>query len=290
MKRFAPPPGRRGLLLTAPALAVVAAAVAALLSAARGGLTDDLGHGWSLSAYTDLRHRPALLEALLLSLRIATLSTLASAVLALAAVTAAGATRRGRALLDTTARATLAVPHLLAAAAFGTLLAGSGLLSRLAHATGLSDGPADFPAFVGAPTPTAVLLAYVWKETPFVVVMLLAAYTPAVRDLEDAARTLGAGRSSRLRHVTLPLLAPALTEACLLVFAFTFAAYEVPALLGATSPRALPVEAVDAYRSIEAGDRPTALALATVIGLVVALAASAAAVVSRRLPRAGGPR
>ncbi|MGA4897194.1 ABC transporter permease [Streptomyces griseoincarnatus] len=277
------PPRWRGLLLTAPSLAVVAFAGGALLLAARGSIADGLGRGWSLAAYAGLLQDPAFADSLLLSLKIATLSTVVSAALALAVVGAVSGSRRGRAALETAARATLAVPHLLAAAAFALLLSGSGIISRLTHAAGWTDGPADFPALVAGSTPSAVLLTYVWKEAPFITIMLLAAYTPAVRDLENAIRTLGAGRLRRLRHVTLPLLAPALTEACLLVFAFTFAAYETPALLGATVPRALPVEAVELYRSVELADRPAALALAVVIGMVIALAALAAAAISRRL-------
>lgn len=269
-----------------PALAVVTFAGAALLLTARGSLSDGLGRGWSPSSYTRLLRDPALTDSLLLSLRVAVLSTTFSAALALLVLGVVSGSRRGRALVEAAARVTLAVPHLLVAAAFGLLLSGSGLFSRFTHAAGWTDGPADFPTLVADATPSAVLLTYVWKEAPFITIMLLAAYTPAVRDLETAVRTLGAGRTHRLRHVTLPLLAPALTEACLLVFAFTFAAYEVPALLGATVPRALPVEAVEFHRSVELDDRPAALALAVVIGLVIALAVLTAAVISRRLLRA----
>ncbi|MEV0889071.1 ABC transporter permease subunit [Streptomyces microflavus] len=277
------PPRYRGLVLLAPALTVVAFAAAALLVAARGSLADGLGRGWRLTAYRALADDPALTESLLLSLRIAATSTAASAALALLVVGAV-TTRRGvRARVETAARATLAVPHLLAAAAFALLLTGSGLASRLTHAAGWTNSPSDFPAFVAGPSSAAIVLTYMWKEAPFIILMLLAAHTPAVRDLETAARTLGADRWRQVRHVTWPLLAPALVESCLLVFAFTFAAYEVPALLGATSPRALPVEAVGLYRSVELDDRPTALALAVVIGAVIALAAVAAAVISRRL-------
>lgn len=47
--------------------------------------------------------------------------------------------------------------------------------------------------------------------------------------LEEAARTLGAGWSRRLRHVTLPLLAPSMVSAFLLVFIST--AKELPSTL-----------------------------------------------------------
>ncbi|MFW6725021.1 ABC transporter permease subunit [Streptomyces sp. MAR4 CNY-716] len=276
----------RGLLLVLPALTVVALACCGLALAVRGSLADGLGAGWSPAAYAGLLDDPVLVDSLLLSLKIAAAGTAGSAVLALAVVGAVSTARRSRGVVEAVARATLAVPHALAAAAFALLLAGSGLLSRLARAAGWTDEPADFPALVAGEGQIAIVLSYVWKEAPFIVLMLLAAHTPAVRDLETAVRTLGAGRWQRLRHVTWPLLAPALLEACLLVFAFTFAAYEVPALLGATAPRALPVEAVELYRSVALEDRPRALALAVVIGAVVALAALAAAVISRRLLRA----
>lgn len=279
-------PRHRGLLLVAPALTVVAFAGGALLLAARGSLSDGMGDGWRLSAYTELLNDPALIGSLLLSLKIAAISTGGSAVLALAVVGAVSTTRRAQDAVEAAARATLTVPHTLAAAAFGLLLAGSGLVSRLTHAAGWTDGPADFPALVAGPGQTAIWLTYVWKEAPFITLMLLAAHTPAVRDLETAVRTLGAGRLQQLRHVTWPLLAPALVEACLLVFAFTFAAYEIPALLGATAPSALPVHAVELYRSVELDDRPRALALAVLIGAVIAVAALGAAVISRRLLRA----
>lgn len=270
----------------APALTVVAFAGGGLVLAARGSLADGFGNGWSVSAYRELFASPVLTDSLLLSLRIAVISTVGSALLALAVVGLVSTSRRARGGVEAVARATLTVPHALAAAAFALLLAGSGLLSRLTYAAGWTDGPADFPPLVAGPGQAAILLTYLWKEAPFIVLMLLAAHTPAVRDLETAVRTLGAGRLQRLRYVTWPLLAPALVEASLLVFAFTFAAYEVPALLGATSPRALPVEAVELYRSVELSDRPQALAVAVVIGAVIVLAVLAAALVSRRLLRA----
>jgi putative spermidine/putrescine transport system permease protein len=273
-----------GLLLVLPALTLVAVlAGGGLLYAVRASLADGLGHGWHTDAYASVLADPVIRRSLLTSLYLAGTSTVGAVLAALimvAAVSTAGPARRAA---ETLARATLAVPHLLAAAAFALLLAGSGLLSRLMYAAGLTSGPADFPALVADGHQIAVILTYVWKESPFVVLMLLAAHTPAVRDLEQAVRTLGATRRRALRHVTWPLLAPALIEACLLVFAFTFAAYEVPALLGPAAPRALPVEAMETYRSVELADRPRALALAVVIGAVIALAALAAALIARRL-------
>jgi ABC-type sugar transport system permease subunit/ABC-type glycerol-3-phosphate transport system substrate-binding protein len=53
-----------------------------------------------------------------------------------------------------------------------------------------------------------IILADVWKTTPFVALLLLAGLQNIDPHLYDAARTDGAGPWQQLRHVTLPLLRP----------------------------------------------------------------------------------
>ena len=55
-----------------------------------------------------------------------------------------------------------------------------------------------------------VILADVWKTTPFVALLLLAGLQNIDRSLYEAAATDGAGPWWQLRHITLPLLAPAM--------------------------------------------------------------------------------
>jgi multiple sugar transport system permease protein len=57
--------------------------------------------------------------------------------------------------------------------------------------------------------PSIVLLA-VWKNFGYNMIILLAALQAIPEDLYEAARMEGAGAWARLRHVTLPLLAPTL--------------------------------------------------------------------------------
>lgn len=83
------------------------------------------------------------------------------------------------------------------------------LVWRLAFDAGT--GP-DWAA--SAPTAWApILLADVWKTTPFVALLLLAGLQGLDRELLAAARLDGAGPWQRFVHVTLPLLRPALVVA-----------------------------------------------------------------------------
>lgn len=58
-----------------------------------------------------------------------------------------------------------------------------------------------------------IIIADVWKTTPFVAVLLLAGLQAIDRELYDAARMDGAGPARQLVTITLPLLAPALVVA-----------------------------------------------------------------------------
>jgi putative spermidine/putrescine transport system permease protein len=175
----------------------------------------------------------------------------------------------------------LTVPHLVIAVAMVFLLAPAGLLSRAAAALGIIGGPADFPLLINDTWCIGIILVYVWKEIPFITLMILAVLRNAGRDLLDVGRTLKAGPWQRFRHITLPIIFPALGAACLIVFAFTFGAFEVPYLLGRTYPMTLPVWAYKHYSDIDLLGRPEGIATGIIIALVVTIAVVLAQVITK---------
>lgn len=227
----------------------------------------------TLDAYRSLmfgaEHAEPFWRGLLLSLWISGVTTALAAAFSLGAALIVYNTRAGKRLATFLLQFNLPVPHLVAGIAALFLLSQSGLLSRIGAAAGLLGGPADFPVLVRDAGGIGIIIAYVWKETPFIGVIVLAVLQSLGTDYADMARTLGANRWQRFRHVTLPLIAPALLSASLLVFAFTFGAYEVPELLGVRFPRALPVMAIRLFRDPDLNARPEAMALSTLIALIV---------------------
>ena len=59
----------------------------------------------------------------------------------------------------------------------------------------------------------AIILVDVWKTTPFMVLLVLAALQMLPRDIYEAARIDGAGPVTRFLRITLPLIRPALMVA-----------------------------------------------------------------------------
>ncbi|GGL79787.1 ABC transporter [Deinococcus aerolatus] len=160
---------------------------------------------------------------------------------------------------------TLPIPHLVASILTLLLLSQSGLLSRFTLAAGLTAGPQDFPALLYDRRGMGIVLELIWKETPFIGLNVLAALTQLDPRLNEVARTLGAGPWIRFLRVTLPLIRPALLSSGVLVFAFSLSSFEVPALLGATSPTTLPVLAYRAFTDTDLTARASALAISMVV-------------------------
>jgi thiamine transport system permease protein len=94
-------------------------------------------------------------------------------------------------------------------------------------------------------------------------------------DLEHAAATLGASPWATFRHVTLPLLRPALTAAGAIVFLFTFTSFGVIRVLGGVGRATIEVEVW--RRATQLGDTGRAATLAVLqlclLALVLAFAA-----------------
>jgi putative spermidine/putrescine transport system permease protein len=277
-------------LLLAPALAVVLVLFGGGL--VLGGL-QALGHvpGAALSTLTldhfrRLAHDPDVMRSLLLTLYVSAASTAVATVLSVAAALAFTARGHSR-FVRFVFQIPLTVPHLVVAVAVLFLLAPAGMLSRAAAALGLIDGPAAFPLLVNDTWGIGIMAAYVWKEVPFITLMLLSVLARSAPELLDVGRTLKAGRWQRFRHITLPIIFPSLGAAALIVFAYTFGAFELPYLLGRTHPMLLPVWSYRSYSDVDLAARPEGIAAGLLIAAVVTVAVVAGQALTQAARRRG---
>ena len=264
---------RRWLMLS-PALAVIGVLFVgglALAAAQSLGYFAPTGeNAFTFRHYAELSRDREVYASLWLTLKLATLATVISAVCALAlALGLREFARRSRAV-NLLLQIPLSVPHLAMAGALITLIAPSGMLARGAYALGLIGQPADFPALINDQYGAGIVLSYVLKEAPFIALMTLALLARLGDEYEQAARVLGASAWQRFRFVTLPLVAPAVVSASLIVFAFIFGAFEVPFILGRPYPAMLSVVAQQRYLDVNLMARPGAIALAVISTLLTA--------------------
>lgn len=82
----------------------------------------------------------------------------------------------------------------------------------------------------------AVVIPEVWRSTPFVILLLLAGLAAMPTDIFEAAETDGANRWQTLRHLTLPLLAPAITIALVFQSIFKLRVFDLVFILTGGGP------------------------------------------------------
>lgn len=227
----------------------------------------------TLEYYRNAFTRSDLLSSILFSLYIALVSSVLATVGGVflsAIITRLRVGRTGR-LIGIQVPVTTA--HMIVALTVFALLGGSGLVSRVLFALGILGAPSDFPSIAGSVQGWGILVVYLWKEIPFIAFCTVTIMGGIGERYAEAASSLGASPLRAFFSVTLPLSASAIAKAFLIVFAFAFGAYEVPYLLGATLPRALPVLAYLQYTQPDLMSRADAMALNGVMtGITLALA------------------
>lgn len=279
---------RTVLLLLSPLILVTAL----VLMACGNVLLQSLGYvpafgldRLTVDYYLDIFSSQGFLQALGVSLWISLCSAVLAAVLG-TAICAALVARRGKGgAMRYLVRVPILIPHAVVALFVILVFAQTGLLPRVAYALGLISDFSQFPQLLYTPAYEGAILAYVWKEAPFVAYFSLALMSGVSHTLGEAAENLGASPLRSFFCVTLPLSMPAISKAFLIVLVFAFGGYELPVLLGATLPKALPVQAYLSYMSPELRDRPYAMAMYGVILLLSVAMAGLYGLLTRRLFR-----
>jgi thiamine transport system permease protein len=108
----------------------------------------------------------------------------------------------------------------------------------------------------------AILTAHVFYNTTIVLRLVGDFWAQLSPRIEQAARSLGANPWQTFRQVTLPLIAPALSAAALLVFIFDFTSFGVILILG--GPRFSTLETEIFYQTNALFNLPTAATLAMI--------------------------
>ena len=256
-------------------VAVMVLALPVLLGAAYSlaaavGLAGTGASGFTLARVIDVLRAPETWRSVWWTVVTASVAT----VLSTAAAIAIAVTLRRVTVARSIIAIPLSVPHAAGALAVLLLFAQSGLLARLAAAFGLIDAPADFPVLVYDRPGIGVILAFAWKEFPFLSLAALAILETRGSHLEEVARTLGATPYVAFRRVTLPLLARGMAPVVIAVFAFLLGQYEIAALLGPSDPLALPVLMYERLSDPDLGRRGEAHVLGLIaLALTVALVA-----------------
>ena len=167
-----------------------------------------------LDNYLALLHDPVARQALLVTLGFVLLSTVLELACGLMIALVIHEQFRGRGLVRAAILIPWAIPTVVASQLWRYIFNDQYGFANLLL---FGDRVTDYNPWLAYPTIAfgIVVLADVWKTSSFAALLILAGLQLIPDDLYDAARVDGAGAWQRFRHITLPLLKPALLLALL---------------------------------------------------------------------------
>lgn len=224
----------------------------------------------TLRYYQEILTRPDMAESILFSLKIALISSVTATI---GGIVICGICVIGNytgSYIQRMIQLPVIVPHVVVALFIINIFSQNGLLARLAYTLGLITDQQQFPIIIYNTEGIGIILAYVWKELPFIVYFVIAMMANINNRLGEAAINLGAGKWQAFFRITLPLCKNTIISGFLIIFVFALGSYELPLLLGATKPKALPILAYQQYIHPDLKNRPYAMALNGVV-LIISL-------------------
>lgn len=215
--------------------------------------------GEGLAHYEEILNSERFLSSMWFSIRTAGIATIVSIILGL------GFTKWFHPLLTKTSpRLMVWIPMLFPHFVWGymviLILSETGWTTQAFIAAGWLEDTSHFPVWTRDPQGIGIIITYVWKEIPLVILLLLPVYASIHPEYYALVDSLGGNAWHRFTTVDLPNLLPVLVESFLIIFSFTLAAYEVPALIGTTFPEMISVLGYEWFYGSSWEDRPLAFA------------------------------
>ena len=161
----------------------------------------------------------------------------------------------------------LFIPFIVAAQCMRTFLAKNGLMNNTLVAAGILD-PIQTASLLDW---RGIVITFVWKQVPFVTLMLAGAMASLDRATIEAGRNLGASRLRVLVEIVLPQVGQTLLVGLVLSFVTMLSVLSVPMMVAGSQPTMLTVDM--AFRINSYGDYATANALGVISYAMTAVVA-----------------
>ncbi|MDV8115417.1 ABC transporter permease [Paraclostridium bifermentans] len=157
------------------------------------------------------------------------------------------------------------VPHIIVVMLAFAVFSKTGIISRMLYNLNLINDSREFVSLVNDKAGIGIIIVYIYKGMPFIAITVYNILKSLDVKLEDVALNLGANKFQVLKLVIMPQIMPTILSSFIVIFAFSFGSFEVPYLIGATNPKALPVNAYINYINTDLAQRPLSMAMNSIL-------------------------
>jgi len=255
-----------GLILVLPALAVILLLfIIPLAASVIGAFEEEKGYGLGNFAKTfELYRSDVIFTVMIVSLSTALIGLLS---IAIGGYLTLGENPRAVAILRWLYRWPMFIPFIVVGQVLRTFLAKNGLMNNILVGAGIIT-PLQAASFLDW---RGIVIAFVWKQTPFVALLVAGAMASVDRGTIEAARNLGASRLRILFEILVPQVATTLMVGLVLSFVTMMSVLSVPLMINAQSPTMMTADI--AFRINAYGDYGVANALGLIaLGITACVA------------------
>jgi ABC-type spermidine/putrescine transport system permease subunit I len=255
------------ILLTVPALLIVALLFLYPLGFSLVGAFQDKAGDWTFANFGRAWELYRLDTAFTVVIVLLSCVLIALMSIAIGGYLTLGESPLAKAILNFLYRWPLFIPFIVAAQCMRTFIARNGMMNM----TLVYFGILDIDQVQGFLDWRGIVFTFVWKQTPFVALMVAGAMAGLDKATIEAARNLGASRLRILVEIVVPQVSRTLAVGLVLSFVTMMSVLSVPLMLSGQSPSMLTVNM--AWRINSVGDYGTANALGFVSYLMTGFAA-----------------
>jgi putative spermidine/putrescine transport system permease protein len=159
----------------------------------------------------------------------------------------------------------LILPHIAVAFIVLMFFSNTGYLSSVLNRAGLIEDAAGFPSILFSGYGFGIILAYVYKETPFVMLLVSSVLKKFDQRQIETAKMLGASRGRVFFKIVFPFLLPVINTSFIILFLYAFGAFDIPFMLGESHPGMLSIQVYNLYFKRDLVNRPQAMAILVVM-------------------------
>lgn len=141
----------------------------------------------------------------------------------------------------------ISIPHIVVAMFTIYLFAKNGLISHMLHNFGIIKEASNFISIINDKYGIGVIIAYVFKSSAYCLSVIYIAMRNVNNKYAEVAKVIGVDEREYVIGVIYPLLKKTLLFCFLIIFTYSFGAYEIPFLLGSSQDKTLPILAYIEY-------------------------------------------
>lgn len=216
--------------------------------------------------YKEILRNPYFLKSLMFSLKTSFISSIVSVMLGVLLAYFLTTNTQSK-IQNSILNLPIIVPHIVVVFFIVTVFSQSGIISRILYNLGIISDSSQFINLISDKNGIGIILVYLYKGIPFVALTTYNILKNINEKLEVVAINLGASKIQSFRYITLPLAMPSIMSSFIILFAFSFGSYEVPFLIGPSTPKALSVLAYYSYISSDFNQK----ALSMVINIALSV-------------------